>query len=167
MSGKRLHILQNRSLSQTIRRICTVTGRGGPGGKSEMQVSPGGCWRLAAARAPRPRSPQARSPRRRAATLRPPSSLIAPGGRERCRRRGAGGGRAAAARAAAAAGPSRGAGAKMHTTQKDTTYQNLRRGLPYHTTDASLRKYFEVLARSRRLWSSPTGRRASPGAMDL
>lgn len=33
----------------------------------------------------------------------------------------------------------------MHTTQKDTTYTKIFvGGLPYHTTDASLRKYFEV-----------------------
>uniref|UniRef100_A0A452EH24 RNA-binding protein 38 n=1 Tax=Capra hircus TaxID=9925 RepID=A0A452EH24_CAPHI len=45
---------------------------------------------------------------------------------------------------APAAAP-RGAGAKMHTTQKDTTYTKIFvGGLPYHTTDASLRKYFEV-----------------------
>ncbi|XP_067424512.1 RNA-binding protein 24 isoform X1 [Emydura macquarii macquarii] len=34
---------------------------------------------------------------------------------------------------------------KMHTTQKDTTYTKIFvGGLPYHTTDSSLRKYFEV-----------------------
>ncbi|KAM9416042.1 RNA-binding protein 24 isoform 1-T2 [Salvelinus alpinus] len=33
----------------------------------------------------------------------------------------------------------------MHTTQKDTTYTKVFvGGLPYHTTDSSLRKYFEV-----------------------
>ncbi|KAM4792182.1 RNA-binding protein 24 isoform 2-T2 [Cyanocitta cristata] len=33
----------------------------------------------------------------------------------------------------------------MHTTQKDTTYTKIFvGGLPYHTTDSSLRKYFEV-----------------------
>nr|AAF81070.1 RRM-containing protein SEB-4 [Xenopus laevis] len=33
----------------------------------------------------------------------------------------------------------------MHTTQKDTTYTKTSvGGLPYHTTDSSLRKYFEV-----------------------
>ncbi|KAJ8267283.1 hypothetical protein COCON_G00124550 [Conger conger] len=33
----------------------------------------------------------------------------------------------------------------MHTTQKDTTYTKIFvGGLPYHTTDTSLRKYFEV-----------------------
>ncbi|XP_078097927.1 RNA-binding protein 24 isoform X2 [Mustelus asterias] len=33
----------------------------------------------------------------------------------------------------------------MHTTQKDTTFTKIFvGGLPYHTTDASLRKYFEV-----------------------
>lgn len=37
------------------------------------------------------------------------------------------------------------AGRKMHTTQKDTTYTKIFvGGLPYHTTDSSLRKYFEV-----------------------
>lgn len=35
--------------------------------------------------------------------------------------------------------------ATMHTTQKDTTYTKIFvGGLPYHTTDSSLRKYFEV-----------------------
>lgn len=34
---------------------------------------------------------------------------------------------------------------RMHTTQKDTTYTKIFvGGLPYHTTDSSLRKYFEV-----------------------
>ena len=34
---------------------------------------------------------------------------------------------------------------KMHSTQKDTTYTKIFvGGLPYHTTDSSLRKYFEV-----------------------
>ena len=33
----------------------------------------------------------------------------------------------------------------MHSTQKDTTYTKIFvGGLPYHTTDSSLRKYFEV-----------------------
>ncbi|KAL7835824.1 hypothetical protein SRHO_G00281710, partial [Serrasalmus rhombeus] len=33
----------------------------------------------------------------------------------------------------------------MHSNQKDTTYTKLFvGGLPYHTTDSSLRKYFEV-----------------------
>lgn len=33
----------------------------------------------------------------------------------------------------------------MHTTQKDTTYTKIFvGGLPYHTTDSSLKKYFEV-----------------------
>ncbi|KAL8179536.1 UNVERIFIED_CONTAM: RNA-binding protein 38 [Gekko kuhli] len=33
----------------------------------------------------------------------------------------------------------------MHTVQKDTTFTKIFvGGLPYHTTDASLRKYFEV-----------------------
>lgn len=42
-------------------------------------------------------------------------------------------------------GAARRAGRKMHTTQKDTTYTKIFvGGLPYHTTDSSLRKYFEV-----------------------
>ncbi|KTF77312.1 hypothetical protein cypCar_00044306 [Cyprinus carpio] len=33
----------------------------------------------------------------------------------------------------------------MHSSQKDTTYTKIFvGGLPYHTTDSSLRKYFEV-----------------------
>lgn len=33
----------------------------------------------------------------------------------------------------------------MHTVQKDTTFTKIFvGGLPYHTTDSSLRKYFEV-----------------------
>lgn len=33
----------------------------------------------------------------------------------------------------------------MHSAQKDTTYTKIFvGGLPYHTTDSSLRKYFEV-----------------------
>ncbi|NWU22331.1 RBM24 protein, partial [Dyaphorophyia castanea] len=40
----------------------------------------------------------------------------------------------------------------MHTTQKDTTYTKIFvGGLPYHTTDSSLRKYFEVAAVGGRL----------------
>uniref|UniRef100_A0A8C9QHM1 RRM domain-containing protein n=1 Tax=Spermophilus dauricus TaxID=99837 RepID=A0A8C9QHM1_SPEDA len=64
--------------------------------------------------------------------------------------------------------PSRGAGAKMHTTQKDTTYTKIYvGGLPYHTTDASLRKYFEVFGEIEEAVVITTGRRASPGATDL
>lgn len=34
---------------------------------------------------------------------------------------------------------------RMHSSQKDTTYTKIFvGGLPYHTTDSSLRKYFEV-----------------------
>lgn len=70
----------------------------------------------------------------------PPRAPSAPGGRRALRET-----RSPRTRRSRSRSPSRGAGAKMHTTQKDTTYTKIFvGGLPYHTTDASLRKYFEV-----------------------
>lgn len=72
----------------------------------------------------------------------PPRAPSAPGGRRALRETRSPRTRRSRSRSRS---PSRGAGAKMHTTQKDTTYTKIFvGGLPYHTTDASLRKYFEV-----------------------
>ncbi|KAG9283816.1 RNA-binding protein 24-A-like, partial [Astyanax mexicanus] len=41
--------------------------------------------------------------------------------------------------------PAEGLRVRMHSSQKDTTFTKIFvGGLPYHTTDCSLRKYFEV-----------------------
>lgn len=121
-----------------------MTGRGG-GRRERSQVSEAaGDFGSRAPRAlgrPRPLAPAAPPPS-------PPRSPLAPGGRERVRetrsrrRRRS---RCPSRSRSRSRSPSRGAGAKMHTTQKDTTYTKIFvGGLPYHTTDASLRKYFEV-----------------------
>lgn len=121
-----------------------MTGRGG-GRRERSQVSgAAGDFGSRAPRAlgrPRPLAPAAPPPST-------PGSPLAPGGRERVRetrsrrRRRS---RCPSRSRSRSRSPSRGAGAKMHTTQKDTTYTKIFvGGLPYHTTDASLRKYFEV-----------------------
>lgn len=117
-----------------------MTGRGG-GRREASQVSgaagdfgsraPGALGR------PRPPAPAAPPPS-------PPDAPPAPGGRERVQETRSRRRRRSRSRSRSRS-PSRGAGAKMHTTQKDTTYTKIFvGGLPYHTTDASLRKYFEV-----------------------
>ncbi|KAK3851907.1 hypothetical protein Pcinc_041476, partial [Petrolisthes cinctipes] len=46
-------------------------------------------------------------------------------------------------------------------SQKDTTFTKIFvGGLPYHTTDKSLREHFEVYGKSKRRSSSQTDRRA-------
>lgn len=123
-----------------------MTGRGG-GRRERSHISgAAGDFGSRAPRAlgrPRPLAPAAPPP-----SPPPPGSPLAPSGPERVRetrsrrRRRS---RCPSRSRSRSRSPSRGAGAKMHTTQKDTTYTKIFvGGLPYHTTDASLRKYFEV-----------------------